>query len=131
MQESTYSSAITVPNPCDLLDVQSIAQVSNNLLDNGIHGIRRVLWEPSGEIYFLVIEIVSGQGVAVQEIRDDGQKSTCGEAVGHQLGILVDAEDVAKDDDGLFGRVVGGACEVGVNYWYVGIGSTCVGVMSG
>lgn len=82
--------------------------------------------EPCGDIHILLIEIVSGQGIAVQQIRDDGEQAARGEVVGYQLDVLVDAEDVAEDDDCLFGRVVGGTGEVDVNCWFVGIGSLCV-----
>lgn len=102
-QHSTYSGAIAVPNPCDLLDVQSLAQVLDDLLDDRIHGIWQVLREPGRKIEFPVIELVSGEGITVQDIRDDSEESTRGEAVSNQLGVLVDAEDVAEDDDGLFG----------------------------
>jgi hypothetical protein len=98
--------------------------VSNDLRDDGIHGIRRVSLEPSWDINILVIEIVSGQGIAVEQIRDYSEQAARGEVVGDQLAVLVDAEDVAEDDDCLFGRVVGGTGEVDVNCWFVGIGST-------
>lgn len=123
----TYFSAKAVANPSDLRDPQSLAQVSNDLRDDGIHGIRRVSLEPGGDIYILVIEIIGGQGVAVEQIRDDGEQAARGEVVGDQLDVLVDTEDVAEDDDCLFGRVAGGTGEVDVNCWFVGIGSLCVG----
>jgi hypothetical protein len=128
MQRSTYSSAIAVPDPCDLLDLQSFAQVLDDLVDDRIHDFWQVLREPTGNIDPSVVEIVEGQGITVQDIRDDGEESAQGEAVRDELDVLVDAEDVAEDDDGSFGRVGGGPCEVGVNCWYVGIGSTCWGL---
>lgn len=87
-----------------------------------------MLRKPTGNIDSPVVEIVEGQGVTVQDIRDDGEESAQGEAVRDELDVLVDAEDVAEDDDGFFGRVGGGPCEIGVNCWYVGIGSTCWGL---
>lgn len=125
VQRSTYSSTIAVPDPRDLLDIQSLAQVLEDLLGDRIHRIWRVLWKPSLEIDFIAVVIVDIQGITLQDIRDDGEESTRGEAVRDELDVLVDAEDVAEDEDGFFGRVGGGPCEVDVNCWRVGTGSAC------
>lgn len=85
----------------------------DNLGHDRIHAVGHVLREPRWEIDCLRGEGFEGQGVAVEEIGDDSEVAARGEAVGHQLGVLVDAEDVAEDDDGFLGRGVGGARDVG------------------
>lgn len=111
-------STEAVPHSCDLLDLQGLAQVSNDLLDDRIHSIWQMSLEPAGKIHILVVEVFNGHCITVQQVRDDSEESTRGEVVSDQLDVLVDAEDVAKDDDRVFGRVIGGARKVGINCWY-------------
>ena len=69
-----------------------------------------MLRQPPGEIK--VVGSVDLQGVAPEEIRDDGVVPIGGELVGHQLRVLPDANHVwEKDDRGIF--VDSLACRLG------------------
>lgn len=72
--------------------------------------------DPRGKVGLSGLHVAELDGVAAEQVRDDGQVTVGGELVGEELGVDIDAEDVAQDDDGLLGGlVVLGVGDVGVD----------------
>lgn len=62
--------------------------------------------DPSGEVGLSRLHIGELDGVAAEEVRDHGEVAIIGVFVGEELGVDVDSEDVAEDDNGLLGGLV-------------------------
>lgn len=113
----TYLSTKAVPNATDLLNSQLLAEVLDGGLDDGVDMGGLVVLEPGREVGLAVLEVVELDGVALEEVGDDGQVALGGEVVGDELAVGVDADDVGQDDDGLLGGlVVLGVGEVGLDW---------------
>lgn len=117
MQCRTYLSTEAVPNSANLLHAQSLTDVLDRSLDDGVDVGGLVLGEPRGEINVAGVHVGDADLVTLEQIRDDGQVAALGELIGEQLGVGEDAEDVGEEDDGLLGGlVVLGVGDVGVDY---------------
>jgi hypothetical protein len=112
----TYLSTEAVPNSTNALHTQSLTDILNRSLNNGINIRGLVLRQPGGQISLARFHIRDADLVTREQVRDDGQVSTLGELIGEELGVGEDAEDVGQEDDGLFGGlVVLGVSDVGVD----------------
>lgn len=75
-------------------------------LNNGVNNGRLVVGDPRRQVGLSRLHIGELDGVAAEEVRDHGEVAIVGELVGEELGVDVDAEDVAENDNGLLGRLV-------------------------
>jgi len=105
-----------VADSTDLLDTESLAQVLDGLVDDGLDIVGLVLGQPGGQVGLARLHDLEGDLVTLEQVRDDGQVAIVGELVGKQLGVGVDAEDVGQEEDGLFGALVLGVGDVAVDY---------------
>lgn len=114
---TTNLATKAVPNTRDALDAQVLADVLDCRLDNGLDARGLVVGDPLGEVNLAGLHIANVDGVATEEVGQDGQVAIVGELVSEQLAVDEEAEDVGEDDDGLFGGlVVLGVGEVGVDW---------------
>lgn len=105
-----------VADSTDLLDTESLAQVLDGLVDDGLDIVGLVLGQPGGQVGLTRLHGLEGDLVTLEQVGDDGQVAIVGELVGKQLGVGVDAEDVGQEEDGLFGALVLGIGDVAVDY---------------
>lgn len=110
----THLGAEAVADSTDLGDAQ-ITQRLDTLEDNGVHSLGIVLAQPGREVE--AVGTVQRQGVAVEEIRDEGHVALGGEVVGHELAVLPDADHVGDVEDAaaLLGLALGRRGQVGVD----------------
>lgn len=116
-----YLCAEAVADCTNLLDAVLLLEGLDGLLDDGVDGLLGVgvlavgaLLDPGHDV--LAAEAAEGDGVAVEEVRHEGQVAVGGELVGDQLGVLPDAEHVGQVEDGgvLVRLALGRGGEVGV-----------------
>lgn len=62
--------------------------------------------DPVWEADLAGLHVTKLDGVATEQVGDDGQVSIVGVLVGNHLAVDEDAEDVREDDDGLLGGLV-------------------------
>lgn len=105
-----------VTHSANLLHAQSLPDILNRSLDDGVNITGLVLGEPSTQIGFARLHVRDAELVTLEQVRDDRQVSALGELISEKLGVGVDAEDIGHEDDGLFGGlVVLGVGDVGVD----------------
>jgi hypothetical protein len=116
--KGTDLAAEAVANGTDALNAESLADVLDALLHNGVDLDSRVLGEPVGDVGLAGVHIRRVDGVTVEQVGDDSQVAIVGELVGDELGICEgQAEDVGDEDDGLLGGlVVLGGGNVGLDW---------------
>lgn len=105
-EEFTHLSTETVPDTSNALDTKVLADVFDGSLNNGVNSGRLVVGDPGREIGLSRLHIGELDGVAAEEVRDHGEVTIIGVFVGEELGVDVDSEDVAEDDNGLLGGLV-------------------------
>lgn len=112
---ATYLSTKAVPNSSNALYTQVLFHMLDGSLDNGVHDLSLVLWEPGGEIDLARLQGAEVDLVAVEQVGHDNQVSVRGELVGEELPVDIEAEDIGQKHDSLFGGlVVLGVDDVGV-----------------
>lgn len=80
-------------------------------LNNGVNSGRLVVGDPRREVGLSRLHIGELDGVAAEEVRDHDEITIVGVFVGEELGVDVDAEDVADQDN----RLLGGLVTLGVH----------------
>ena len=111
-------AAEAVANTSNTLDTQVFSQVLDGALDNGVDTVSAMLQRhlPTSKVAKGFNHIMAKDGVAVEEVGDDGQVAIVGVLVGKELAVDEETEDVGEDDDGLVGvLVVLRVGDVGVN----------------
>lgn len=120
-REKTHLGAEAVADSTNVLDAH-VADGLDGLDDDGVNsllGVRVVaaaaVRDPLAQLEAL--GAVERDGVAVEEVDDDGQVAALGKGVGHELAVLPDANDVGQvqDADVLAGRLVGRRGDVGLD----------------
>lgn len=105
-----------VANTSNTLNAQILSEVLNGALDNGVDTTGLVVGEPLGEVDLAGLHVADLDGVAVEEVGDDGQVAIVGVLVSKELAVDEETEDVGKDDDSLARvLVVLGVSDVGVD----------------
>jgi hypothetical protein len=113
---ATHFAAEAVADTSDALGTQFLTNILDGGLDDGVDLGRLVLGEPVGQIGLSGLHVGNADGVAAEEVGENTEVAIGGELIGEQLSVDVHAEDVAQDDDGLFGGlVVLGVDDVGVD----------------
>lgn len=102
----THLATEAVPDTSNALDTEVLADVLDGSLNNGVNNGRLVVGDPRGQVGLSRLHIGELDGVAAEEVRDHGEVAIVGELVGEELGVDVDSEDVAENDNGLLGRLV-------------------------
>lgn len=75
-----------------------------------------MLGKPRGKIGLSGLHRLDADLVTLEQVWDEGEIAIVGVLVGEELGIGVEAEDIAQEDDGLLGvLVVLGRHDVGVD----------------
>ena len=99
----TYLGTEAVSHSTDLLEALLLQPLETGHHD-GVHGLLGVgvlsvgaLSQPLEEVQ--AVGLGHGEWVAVEDVHDDGVVAVCGELVGHQLGVLPDAEDVGNVEE--------------------------------
>jgi hypothetical protein len=101
---ATHLCAKAVSQAAKLLDTIFLLQGLDSFEDNGVDGLLGVgvvalgaLGQPGHEVEAL--GAVQGNGVAVEDINDQGEVAISGKLVGHQLAVLPDADDVGDVEE--------------------------------
>lgn len=114
--DQTYLATKAIANSANLLHAESITNVLECGLDDGVDIIRLVLREPCTYINIARVHVADVDLVTLEKIRDDGQVAIVGELVGEELGVAENTEDVGQEDNSLIGvLVVLGGGNVGVD----------------
>lgn len=99
-----------------------VAEGPDGLDDDGVDGLLGVRVVAAAAVRQPLAEVealgpVEQHGVAVEEVDDDGQVAARGEAVGHELAVLPDANDVGQVQDAHVraGRLLGRRGDVGLD----------------
>jgi len=109
-------AAKAVANTSNTLNTQFLSEVLDGALDNGVDTTGLVVGNPLGEVDLAGFHVANLDGVAVEEVGDDGQVAIVGELVSKELAVDEETVDVGEDDDGLVGvLVVFGVGDVGVD----------------
>ena len=112
----TYLRTEAVTHSTDLLHAQSLTDILDGSLHDGVDVGRLVLGQPGAQVDLAGIHVGSADLVTLEQVRDDRQVAALGELIGEELGVGEDAEDVGQEDDGLLrGLVVLGVGDVGVD----------------
>lgn len=110
-------AAEAVANTSNTLDTQVFSQVLDGALDNGVDTTGLVVGDPFGKVDLAGLHVTDLNGVAMEEVGDDGQVAIIGVLIGKKLAVDEETEDVGEDDDGLVGvLVVLRVGDVGVDY---------------
>lgn len=104
-----------VSNTGDTLSAQFLADVLNSRLDDGVDVARLVVGEPGGEVGFSRFHVAELDGVSLEKIGNDTSVSIGGELVSEELGVDIDTEDIAQEDNNLLGALILGVDNVGVD----------------
>jgi hypothetical protein len=78
----TYLRAEAVTNSTNTLHAQSLTDILNRSLNDGINIGGLVLRQPRGQIGLARLHIRDADLVTREQVRDDGQVSTLGELIG-------------------------------------------------
>lgn len=106
-----------VANTSNTLNTQVFSEELNGALDNGVDTTGLVVGEPLREVDLAGLHVADLDGVAVEEVGDDGQVAIVGVLVGKEFAVDEETEDVGEDDDGFIRvLVVLGVGDVGVDY---------------
>ena len=76
---------------------------------------RLVVGEPGGEVGFSRFHVADFDGVSLEKVGDNTSVSIGGELVSEELGVDIDTEDIAQEDDNLLGARVLRVDNVGVD----------------
>lgn len=118
----TYLGTKAVPDSTKLLCALLVLEVLDGLQDDGVNGILSVrvlavaaLGEPLHEVD--VAQAVGSELVAIEQVHQQRRVAVGSVLVGHELGVLPDAEDIREVKEGRVGVLVGAAgdSEVGVD----------------
>jgi len=90
-----------VANTSHTLNTQFLSEVLDRALNNGVDTTGLVVGEPLGEVDLAGLHVADLDGVAVEEVGEDGQVAIVGELVGKELAVDEETEDIGEDDDGL------------------------------
>lgn len=105
-------ATVAVADTANALDAEVVAHLSNDLVNNGLCVLGQVVLDPVHDLEAL--GAVQWHGVALEQIWDDGEVAGGGKLVGEELDVgKCVAEDVAEDEDGIVGLLVGGVGKVG------------------
>ena len=102
-----------VSNSRDTLSAQFFTDVLNSRLDDGVDVVRLVIGEPGGEVGLSRFHVTELDSVSPEKVGDDTSVSIGGELVGEELGVDIDTEDIAQEDDNLLGALVLGVDNIG------------------
>jgi hypothetical protein len=117
----THLATKAVSNSTDAFDTNLLSEVLDACLNNGVDNRGLVGRKPCGKIGLSALHVAELDWVAVEKIGDDSQVSVLGIFVGKELGVDVDTEDVAQNNDGLFWALVAfGVDDVGLGWNLVG-----------
>lgn len=112
----TYLATETVANSADLLHAESLTDILDGGLNDGLDVGGLVLGKPRGQVSLAGFHVADLDLVALENIRDDSQVAIVGELVGEKLGIGKDTEDIGHEDNSLVGvLVILGGSDVGVD----------------
>jgi hypothetical protein len=101
-----YLATEAVTDTSDSLDSQFLSEVLDCRLDNRVDVRDLVLRKPGGKISLAGFHIAELDSVLLEEIGTDGEVSIASEFVRKQLGVNIDTENVAQNEDGLLGGLV-------------------------
>lgn len=102
----TYLTAEAVAHSADFLHAQSLADVLDSRVDDGLDVRGLVLGEPCRQIRLARIHIGGFDLITPEQIGDDGQVAIGGVLVGEEQGIGEETEDVGQEENGLLGGLV-------------------------
>lgn len=112
----TYLATEAVANSADLLHAESLTDILDGGLNDGLDVGGLVLGKPRGQVSLAGFHVADLDLVALEKIRDDSQVAIVGELVGEKLGIGEDTEDIGQEDNSLVGvLVILGGSDVGVD----------------
>jgi hypothetical protein len=101
-----YLATEAVTDTSDSLDSQLLSEVLDCRLDNRVDVGGLVLREPGGKISLAGFHVTELDSVLLEEIGNDSEVSIASKFVGKQLGVNIDTENVAQNEDGLLGGLV-------------------------
>lgn len=105
-------ATVAVADTANALDAKVVAQLSNDLVNDGLCVLGQVVLDPVHDLEAL--GAVQWHGVALKQIWDDGEVTCGSKLVGEELNVgECVAQDVAEDEDGIVGLLVGGVGKVG------------------
>lgn len=116
MGKGAYLGAEAVSQSTNLGGTVLLLQGLDGGLDDGIDGLLGMgvvsiaaLGHPAHEVE--VVGAVKRERVAVEDVENQGEVALGGQLVGHELGVLPDADDVGEEKEGLSGLL--GASRLG------------------
>mgnify|MGYP005989322757 CR=1 FL=1 len=105
-------ATIAVADTANALDAEVVAQLSNDLVNDGLCVLGHVVLDPVHDLEAL--GAVQWHGVTLEQIWDDGEVAGSGKLVGEELNVgECVTQDIAEDEDGIVGFLVGGVSKVG------------------
>lgn len=111
----THLPTKAIPNTTNLLHAEVLTEIFDSRFAHRIHVRGLVVFQPTHQVHFAGVHVLRLDGVTPEQVGDDGQEATVGKLVGEELAVVVNAHDIGEDENGLFGVLVAGVGDVGVN----------------
>lgn len=104
--ETTHLGSKAVSDTSNLLDAL-FAEALDGGFNDGVDVVGLVLLDPAGKVDLSTLHSSNVDGIAGEEVRNNGEVAILGKLVSDELAVGVDTEDVGQDEDGLVGLLLG------------------------